>query len=86
MSELLNRFSLEAAKFSLQTAVCMAAIWLAVVACGLLSIRSQAFSARQRWFWILTIVCLPGLGLLCYLPFALDKDRPGKLYRGQNGK
>lgn len=82
MTELLNRFSFEAAKFNYQVAICLGVIWLAVVGCALFSIQSQPFSPRQRWFWILTILCLPGIGLLCYLPFSLSRDRPGKLYRG----
>ena len=53
---------------------------------AVLSIINQSFTHRQRWFWILTIVCLPGVGLLCYLPFSLGKDRPGKLYRGERRK
>ena len=86
MSEFLNRFSFDAAKFNSSTAACLAAIWLVVLGCAVLSIFSQAFTPRQRWFWLLTIVCLPAVGLLCYLPFSLSKDRPGKMYRGGSGK
>jgi len=86
MSELLNRFSFDASKFNLQVALFMVIIWLMVLGCAVLSIRSQDFSPRQRWFWIITIVCLPAVGLLCYLPFSLNKDRPGKLYRGEHRK
>jgi hypothetical protein len=57
-----------------------------VLACAVFSIRSQSFTPRQRWFWILTIACLPAVGLLCYLPFSLGKDRPAKLYRGERRK
>lgn len=86
MSELLERFSVDAAKFNAQTATCMIVIWLMVLGCGVLSVVSQSFTSRQRWFWIVTIVCLPAVGLLCYLPFSLNKGSPGKLYRGERRK
>ncbi|MCX8089760.1 MAG: hypothetical protein N3I86_02335 [Verrucomicrobiae bacterium] len=81
MSELLNRFSFDAAKFNAQTALCMLIIWLMVLGCAIWSIRSQSFTSRQRWFWILTVVCLPGIGVLFYLPFSLGKDRLPAFYR-----
>ena len=86
MSELLNRFSFDATKFNSQVAVFLVIIWLLVLGCAILSINSQSFTQRQRWFWIITIVCLPAVGLLCYLPFSLSKDRPGKMYRGEHRK
>jgi cytochrome bd-type quinol oxidase subunit 2 len=86
MSELLDRFSFDASKFNAQVAVFMVIVWLLVLGCAVLSISSQSFTRRQRWFWILTIVCLPVVGLLCYLPFSLSKDRPGMLYRGEHRK
>lgn len=86
MSELLNRFSFDAIKFNSQVAVFLVIIWLLVLGCAMLSIKSQSFTQRQRWFWIIIVVGLPAVGLLCYLPFSLSKDRPGKLYRGENRK
>jgi hypothetical protein len=86
MSDILNRFSFDAAKFNTLTAVGLAIAWLLVVGCAMLSIKSQAFTLRQRWFWVLIIVCLPGIGLLCYLPFSLTSNRPEKLYRGERRK
>jgi hypothetical protein len=86
MPDILNRFSFDAAKFNTLTAVGLAIAWLLVLGCAILSITSQSFTLRQRWFWILIIVCLPGVGLLCYLPFSLSKDRPEKLYRGEHRK
>ena len=86
MSELLDRFSFDATKFTSQTAAALIIIWLLVIGCAVLSINSQSFTQRQRWFWILTILCLPAVGLLCYLPFSLSKDRPGKMYRGESKK
>jgi len=86
MSDLLQRFSFSAAKFDKGTVACLVVIWLLVLGCAMLSIYSQSFTRRQRWFWILTIVCFPGVGLLCYLPVSLAKNRPEKLYRGERRK
>jgi hypothetical protein len=86
MLDLLNRFSFSAAKFDSATMAILVIVWLLVLTCAVSSIRSQSFNRRQLWFWILIIVCLPGVGLLCYLPFSLGKDSPGKLYRGEHRK
>jgi hypothetical protein len=86
MTEFLDRFSFDAPKMNAQILACLVLVWLLVLVCGILSINSQPFSSRQRWFWILVIVCLPCVGLLCYLPFSLNKDRLSKLYRGKARK
>ena len=71
MSEILNRFSLEAAKFNAQVVICLLIIWAAVVACAIVSIHSQNFSERRRWMWIGIVVGIPLFGLLVYLPFSV---------------
>jgi hypothetical protein len=86
MTQILDRFSFEAVKMNPQVLACAFLIWFLILGCGILSINSQPFTNRQRWFWILAIVCLPGVGLLCYLPFSLSKDSPAKLYRGKAQK
>lgn len=74
MSELLNRFSLEAAKFNLQVFLCLLVIWVAMVYCAIISINSQAFSERQRRAWLLTVIGIPLLGMLAYLPFSIRRE------------
>ena len=81
MQDFLSRFSFDAVKFNNQVLAFLIIIWIMVLACGVHSIMSQPFNSRQRWFWILLIVCLPGIGLLSYLPFALTKDRPATYFK-----
>ncbi len=81
MSDLLNRFSLDALKFNNQILWCLVGIWLVVLACAVHSIFSLPLNKPQRWFWTLMVVCLPGIGLLSYLPFALTTERPAAYSR-----
>ena len=74
MSELFNRFSLEAAKFNSQIFFSLLLIWIALVSCAIFSINSQSFSDRQRRLWIWIIVGVPLLGLLAYLPFSVRRE------------
>jgi hypothetical protein len=74
MSELLNRFSLEAAKFNSQVFLSLLLIWIAVVTCAIISVNSQGFSERQRRLWIWIVVGVPLLGLLAYLPFSVRRE------------
>src|ERR1700744_560198 len=74
MSEILNRFSLEAAKFNLQIFFSLLLIWGALLVCGVTSINSQGFSERQRRLWLWIIFCVPILGLLAYLPFSIRPE------------
>jgi len=74
MSEILNRFSLESAKFNSQIFLSLLLIWIALVYCAVVSINSQGFSERQRRLWVWIIVCVPLLGLLAYLPFSVRRE------------
>ena len=74
MSELLTRFSLEAAKFNGQVFLCLLMIWAAMVYCAVISINSQAFSERQRRTWLAVVIGIPLLGMLAYLPFSLRRE------------
>lgn len=74
MSEILNRFSLEAAKFNGQVFFSLLLVWVAIVYCAVASINSHGFSERQRRFWIWTIIAIPLLGLLAYLPFSIRRE------------
>lgn len=80
MSELFNRFSLHAAKFNDQVWICLAIIWLVVLACALTSIYAQPFSARQQKFWVTTVVLIPLLGVLAYLPFSFRREQLAQLF------
>src|SRR5438105_14332642 len=74
MSEILSRFSLEAAKFNGQIFACLVLIWVALVTCAIVSINSQSFSGRRRWIWIWIVVGIPLFGLLAYLPFSVRRE------------
>ncbi len=74
MRELLNRFSLEAAKFNGQVFICLLLIWAVLVGCAMVSIRTQGFSARQQRMWIWVVACVPLVGLLVYLPFSVRRE------------
>ena len=74
MSEILNRFSLEAAKFNSQVFLSLLLIWIALAFCAIVSINSQGFSERQRRLWIWIILGVPLLGLLAYLPFSVRRE------------
>jgi hypothetical protein len=74
MSEILSRFSLEAAKFNWSVFFCLFLIWIAMVICAIVSINSQSFSDRQRRLWILIVTCVPLFGLLAYLPFSVRRE------------
>ncbi len=74
MRQLFYRFSLDAAKFNGQIFVCLFLIWLVLVYCAIVSIRSQGFSARQQRTWIWVVVGIPLVGLLVYLPFSIRRE------------
>lgn len=74
MSEILNRFSLEAAKFNFQVFACLLLIWFAIVYCAMQSIASQSCSPRQRRIWRWIVVGVPLFGLLAYLPFSIRRE------------
>lgn len=74
MSEILNRFSFDTGKLTLQVLVCALVIWGAVVWCAISSILVQPFSRPQRIFWIAMVVAVPLIGLLAYLPFSFRRE------------
>ncbi len=70
MSEILNRFSVDAMKMNSQVIACMIIIWFLVLLCTLSSINKQPFKKKQRIFWIIIVTAFPLLGVLLYLPFS----------------
>jgi hypothetical protein len=74
VSELLNRFSLQAAKFNQQVFLCMFLIWCVLVICAVFSISSHEFSTRQRRLWLWVVIGVPLFGLLAYLPFSVRRE------------
>lgn len=80
MSEIFNRFSLHAAKFSSQVWLCLAVIWLVVLGCSIASIRAQSFSVRQQRFWLFVVICVPLFGVLAYLPFSFRREQLLQLF------
>ncbi len=80
MSDIFSRFNLHAAKFNGQVWLCLAAIWLVVLGCAITSIYTQPFSSRQRKLWLSTVVCIPLLGVLAYLPFSFRREHLAQLF------
>lgn len=74
MLNLFNRFDFNNPHFSSQVWGAMLGIWLLLIACVISSILQRPFRRRTRIFWILTVICLPLIGVLLYLPFALKDD------------
>ncbi len=70
MSDILNRFSLDAAKFNSQILICLVLVWLVVLGTAVSSVMSRPFTKKQRVFWILLMLFVPVFGLLAYLPFS----------------
>lgn len=88
MSSLLARFSIDPSKMDARTELTILAIWLVVVACTVSSIlaRQPRFDNRQRWFWILLVVCVPVFGLLAYLPFSIRREGYSFLRKSKEDK
>jgi uncharacterized membrane protein YoaK (UPF0700 family) len=81
ITRILTRFSLQAAKWDGPIELALLLVWMAVLACVVSSIFSQAFDRKQRIFWIAVVVLLPALGLLAYLPFAFHSDDLPLMFR-----
>ena len=77
MESILLKFSLTPAPLTKVMWIWMVLIWSLVLLGALASIRSQAFSRRQRLLWSLVVVGVPVLGLLAYLPTSLFKVGSG---------
>lgn len=86
MSEILNRFSLEAAKFSGQVFLALFLIWATMVVCAIASLHSQGFTDRQRRVWLWIILGVPLLGILAYLPFSIRREDLPQLFLLKNNK
>lgn len=80
MSELLSKFSFKYYKAGADIYLLCVLLWLIVVGCAISSVLAQPFSGRQRFFWILLIVALPGIGILAYLPFSIRKEDLPQLF------
>ncbi len=65
---------MDAAKTDGLTWACVIIIWLLVTACAVSSIYKQFSNPKQRFSWVLLVVCLPIFGLLWYLPFSFKKE------------
>ena len=72
---MLNRFSLSGDTFHWQVVAALIFLWMLVVLCTLHSISTQKTSETRKRFWMILVVVLPILGVLVYLPYAIDKER-----------
>ncbi len=80
MTQILYKFTLQAAKFNAPVLICIGLVWLIVVGCAITSILSQPFTERQRTFWIAVVTFVPVVGLLAYLPFSFRKEDLPQLF------
>jgi magnesium-transporting ATPase (P-type) len=83
MSELLQKFSLENAKFNSGVYGLILFIWIVVLVCAMTSILSQPFPLRQRIFWCTVVVIAPIIGILAYLPFSFRKEDLPQIFRSK---
>lgn len=78
MNTLLDRFefSIDAAKMDKLSWAIFIFAWFVVVASAIGSViaHRNRFTNRQKWFWLVMIVCVPFLGVLAYLPASIMKD------------
>jgi hypothetical protein len=65
-----SRFSYSSIKFDGNVAFCMVVVWFMVLVCSLISLWGQGWSRRRTLLWAVAIICLPGVGVLAYLPFS----------------
>ncbi len=86
MTDLIYKFSFDAAKANAQVTAMAIFLWLAVMACAISSVVSQQFSKKQRVFWLLMIVGIPLAGLLAYLPFSIQKENYPGLFNNSKGR
>jgi len=76
MSSLLSKFSFEPEKIQGKLWLVVLAVWLMLVVCTITSIyaRPSRFTSRQKLFWLLAVILVPGLGVLAYLPFSYRSE------------
>ena len=76
MSSLLSKFSFEPEKIQGKLWLVVMAVWVMLVLCTITSIYSRPshFTSRQKLFWLLLVILLPGLGVLAYLPFSYRSE------------
>lgn len=81
MKTFFGRFSFDPYKVDWKMWCVIVMIYLVVAACGVGSVLAnrKRFTVGQRNFWIAVIVCLPGVGLLAYLPFSFKREGMGIL-------
>ena len=88
VANFIGKFSFEPDKIQGKVWFVVLAIWLLVLVCAIGSIfaKPSHFTAKQRMFWLLMVVLLPGVGVLAYLPFSyknegfnfMSKPKPAK--------
>ena len=71
----MNRFDFLAPRLDGAMIACLVLVWLIVVGCAISSLREHTSSKSLRKLWIFIIVAFPLVGLLIYLPFAMDWKR-----------
>jgi hypothetical protein len=80
MTDIFNRFSLDAIKWTDDVKAVVLILWLLVVLCGISSIISQPISRKNKVMWTLFILFVPLIGVLVYLPFSIRLENYPQLF------
>jgi hypothetical protein len=80
MSDILDRFSLDAIKFDLPILLGMIFAWLIVVAATVHSIWLHSKSRNSAIIWTLFVVLCPVIGVLVFLPFSFRLEHYPDLF------
>lgn len=80
MSEILDRFSLDAIKFDLPILLGMIFAWLIVVGCAVQSVWIHSKSRGTAAMWTAFIVLCPIVGVLVFLPFSFRLEHYPDLF------
>jgi hypothetical protein len=86
MSEILDRFSLDAIKFDMPVMAGMILAWLIVVACTVHSIWLHSKHKQTAIMWTLFVVFCPVIGLLVFLPFSFRLEHYPDLFIWKKNK
>ena len=86
MSEILDRFSLDAIKFDMPVLVGMIMAWLIVVACAVHSIWLHSKHKQSAMMWTAFVVLCPIIGVLVFLPFSFRLEHYPDLFIWKKNK
>lgn len=86
MSEILDRFSLDAIKFDVPVLLGMIFAWLIVAGCAIHSIWMHSKNKSKAMLWTLFIIFCPIVGVLVFLPFSFRIEHYPDLFIWKKNK